>query len=299
MTPEQLAQQRLAAIADLEAQFIASADEAQRELYGRLLERLQDIHATPSLLPTLLAEYHAAVMVPLAYTYGQAMLHLPQLNVSYFQGLDVAGYQALKAPLTSFLADRLGIDAQGNVLQGGYVDLLAGNTAASQKVLTFAYTAQASGTGITAYREGLSALVLGGNAPAQGLVLDLYKNSLDDFNRNDRALQQLSSDRLGLKAAIYQGGLIDSSRLFCMKRNGKCFVAFEIAKMGTKADAYGGYTNKAEGKFAGKSDPYDPFTDCGGYKCRHGWHYVPNTIALRMRPDLAEDDKGALYIKAA
>ncbi len=295
-TPSELAAQRTAAIADLEQHIGTAADEAQQELYARLLAKLNDIHANPDLLPTLLAEYHNAVLVPLVYAYGQAMLHLPELSVNYFQALDVAGYRQLKAPLTDFLTARLGIDGAGNVVPGGYLDLMAGNTAVSQQVLSYAYQAQASGLGLQGYRAGLNALVLGGDQAAQGLVVQLYRSSGDDFSRNDRALQTIGARELGLGAFLYQGGLIDSSRPFCVARNGKCFTDFEVRKFGSKADAYGGYVRKAEGYFSGKTDPYDPFTDCGGYACRHGLHAVSNITALRMRADLAEDKDGKLYI---
>ncbi len=298
MTPEQLARQRQQAIADLEAQVAAAADGAQRELYEQLLASLKDIHADPAALYPLLASYQAAVLAPLAYTYGQAMLALPELNVAYFQALDVAGYQALKAPLTDFLTARLGVDASGAIVPGGYLDLLAGNTQVRQQVLVWAYGQQASSTGLVAYKEGLRQLVTGGDKPAEGLVRQLLRDAGDDFSRNDRALQTISGERLGLTAALYQGGLIDSSRPFCKVRNGKVFLRSEVAKFGTKADAYGGYTNKSKGEFSGKSDPYNPETDLGGYSCRHTLHFIPNSIALSMRADLGESDKGELYIKS-
>jgi hypothetical protein len=296
-SPTELAQQRLAAIADLEQQVATAATEAQRQLYEELLSRLSDIHADPTLLPGLLAQYQATILAPVVYAYGQAMLQLPELNVAYFQALDVAGYQQLKKPLTDFLTARLGVDATGAIVPGGYLDLMAGNTAVRQQVLSWAYAQQASGTGLQAYREGLKQLVLGGDKPAEGLVSQMLRESSDDFNRNDRALQSISAKELGLQAYLYQGGLIDSSRPFCKVRNGKCFTDFEVRRFGTKADTYGGYTNKSQGLFSGKSEPYDPFTDLGGYSCRHGLHAVPNLVALRMREDLAENDKGELVIR--
>ncbi len=107
----------------------------------------------------------------------------------------------------------------------------------------------------------------------------------------------MAAKELGLQAYLYQGGLIKSSRLFCKKRDGKVFTDFEIARFGTVKDAYGGYTNKAEGVFSGKTEPYDPVVDLGGYGCRHGLSAIPNVLALRMRADLAEDKEGRLYIK--
>ena len=296
-SPEQLAAQRVAAIEALEAQLAGHVSEAQRLLYEGLLARLQDIHADPGILPGLLAEYTNTVLLPLAGFYAEQLLALPGLNVEYFAGLELADYARLRAPLTSFLTQRLGVDAAGAVVPGGYLSLLQGDTTVAKQVLTYAYQSQASGAGLTAYRDGLNALILGGDATALGVVQSLYKSSGDDFAQADRMLQTIAAKELGLSAFLYQGGLIVGSRAFCKVRNGRVFVDFEIAKFGTSKDSYGGYTNKAEGLFSGKPDPYDPMTDCGGYSCRHHWHGVPNVTALRMRPDLGESEKGELYIK--
>jgi hypothetical protein len=296
-SPQDLAAQRLEAIAALEAQLAGHIGEAQRLLYEGLLGRLQEIHADPAVLPALLAEYTNTVLLPLAGFYAEQLLLLPGLNVDYFEQLDVAGYQALRAPLDSFLRARLGVDAAGAVVPGGYLALLQGDTSVAKQVLTYAYQAQASGAGLPAYRDGLNALILGGDPVGLGVVQGLYRSSGDDFAQADRALQTVAARELGLTAFLYQGGLIDSSRPFCVARNGKVFLDFEIAKFGTPKDPYGGYSNKSQGLFSGKPDPYDPMLNCGGYSCRHHWHGVPSVTALRMRPDLGEDKDGKLFIK--
>jgi hypothetical protein len=287
MTPTEAAAQRLAAIANLQAQLAGHIDTAQRELLRGLLARLEDTYADPSTLAAILAEYQATV----------ALLTLPLHTATYFAALDVAGYQQLRAPLASFLEQRLGITSTGQPVAGGWLSTIIGDTTAQREVLTYAYQAQASGAGLEAYRAGLTDLVAGSNNATQGLIGKLYREAADSFNQNDRQLQQLSAQRLGLTAYLYQGGLIASSRPFCVTRNGKVFLDWEVEAFGTKADAYGGYTNKAEGLFSGKSQPYDPFVDCGGWNCRHGLHAIPNLVALRLRPELAENNRGELYLK--
>jgi hypothetical protein len=298
MTPLEAAAQRSAAIEALQAQLAGHIDTAQRELLRGLLARLEDTYADPSTLAAILAEYQATVALPLAVFYAQALLTLPLHTETYFAALDVAGYQQLRAPLASFLEQRLGVTATGQPVAGGWLSTIVGDTTAQREVLSYAYQAQASGVGLEAYRAGLTDLVAGANSTTQGLIGRLYGEAADSFNQNDRQLQQISAQRLGLKAYLYQGGLIATSRAFCKVRNGKVFLDWEVEAFGTKADAYGGYTNKAEGLFSGKSQPYDPIVDCGGYGCRHGLHAIPNLVALRMRPELAENDKGELYIKS-
>lgn len=280
-------------------------EEAQRLIWEKLLERLKELHAAPAaqltdLLAPLLQEITNTVLLPLASFYGQSLLHLPGHQVAYFAALDLPGYQKLRAPLTDFLTASLGIDANGLPVAGGYLATIAGDTTVARQVLTYAFHAQASGVGIDAYRDGLNALVLGSGPGAPnglGVVQALYKTAGDDFARADRQLQAVGGKELGLQAALYQGGIIASTRAFCEVRNGRVFLESEIARFGTAKDAYGGYTNKKEGLFAGKPDPYDPKTDCGGYNCRHTWHYIPNVIAVGMRPDLMEDANSRLIIK--
>jgi hypothetical protein len=298
MTPTEAAAQRLAAITDLQAQLAGHIDTAQRELLRGLLARLEDTYADPSTLAAILAEYQATVALPLAVFYAQALLTLPLHTATYFAALDVAGYQALRAPLASFLERRLGVTAAGQPVAGGWLSTIVGDTTAQREVLAYAYQAQASGVGLEAYRVGLTDLVAGANNATQGLIGKLYREAADSFNQNDRQLQQLSAQRLGLSAYLYQGGLIATSRAFCKVRNGKVFLDWEVEAFGTKADAYGGYTNKTEGLFSGKSLPYDPFVDCGGWGCRHGLSAIPNLVAIRLRPELAENDRGELYIKS-
>ena len=287
LTPAQLAARRVAAIADLEAQLAGHVEAAQRLLLDGLLARLSDIHADPGLLPALLQEYSATVLAPLAAFYGQSLLGLPALNVSYFQALDVAGYQQLRAPLADFLAARLGIDAAGTLVPGGYLSSIAADTTVARSVLTYAYSAQASGMGINAYREGLQTLVTGTDAVAKGVVQQLYASAGEDYAEADRTLHLVAARKLGLTAYLYQGGLINSSRSFCVVRNGKVFTEAEIARFGTKDDHYGGYSDKAEGMFSGKTEPYDPLINAGGWNCRHFFHAIPASLAVAMRPDLA------------
>jgi hypothetical protein len=66
------------------------------------------------------------------------------------------------------------------------------------------------------------------------------------------------------------------------------FTSDEIKLFGTSKDKYGGYEDKKTGYFQGKSktDVYDPFTQCGGYNCRHTLNYISFALAKRMRPDL-------------
>ncbi|MFZ1786699.1 MAG: hypothetical protein WAT92_00245 [Saprospiraceae bacterium] len=91
-------------------------------------------------------------------------------------------------------------------------------------------------------------------------------------------MQRIGANRLrvnlGLKYAIYQGGLIQTSREFCEERNNKCFSDDEIMSW-EKLD------------WEGKPEiGYNALIDCGGYNCRHRLDWISDELAKRMRPDL-------------
>lgn len=301
MTPEEAARARIAAIEALQAELAGHVTDLQRSLYEGLLSQLQETYDNPDLLPGLLAEFTQQVHLPLIAFYGQQLMTLPTLTIDYAAAVGLTtDYVALRAPLDSWLRGRFGLSAAGDVLSGGQLSLLLTDTQAARQLAAYAYTAQTQGVGLNAYRQGLSDLIQGVQTPGaqtQGVYQRLYKEAYDAFNQADRVLQTIVAEKLDLKAYLYQGGLIASSRAFCKVRNGKVFLAEEIKKFGTSKDTYGGYTNKAEGLFAGKSEPYEPFSDCGGYNCRHGLNAVPNAVALRLRPDLEENEKGELVAK--
>lgn len=109
--------------------------------------------------------------------------------------------------------------------------------------------------------------------------------TFDTFQGYDRNIQKGMANDLNLEYAIYQGGLIKTSREFCIERNDRVFSTEEIEKFGTSADAYGGYTDKATGEFDGKSEPYNPFTNLGGWNCRHHLDYISDELAALLLKD--------------
>lgn len=131
---------------------------------------------------------------------------------------------------------------------------------------------------------------LKGDEEFSGLVQSHFKTIIwDVFAEFDRQVGYKTAVCLGYNAAIYEGGLIDRSRDFCIERNGKVFTFEEILKFGTPEDEFNGYSNKSTGDFDGKPKyDYDPFYDQGGHNCRHAFSFIPDRLAIRLRPELKE-----------
>jgi len=104
----------------------------------------------------------------------------------------------------------------------------------------------------------------------------------DIYSQYQRIATNEVRKKLGLRFAIYQGGLIETSRDFCEERNGKVWTEDEI-----EAWANLDWEGKQE---AG----YNVFADLGGYNCRHRLDWISDELAFRKRPELRDK-----YEKAA
>lgn len=118
---------------------------------------------------------------------------------------------------------------------------------------------------------------------------DHYRSVINDvYAEFDRALHYRNAMLMGLRSAIYEGGLIDTSREFCEVRNSKVFTIEEILNFGTKHDKFEGYTNKATGEFKGKNYNYNALLDAGGFNCRHFYSFISDELAMIIRPELKD-----------
>lgn len=129
-----------------------------------------------------------------------------------------------------------------------------------------------------------------GDPTITGLMRAHFRTiSNDVYTQYYRMVAYKNAILLGYQTAIYQGGLVPTSRPFCIERDGKVFTFDEIQQFGTQADKFEGYSNKPEGKFEGKpSVGYDPFWNQGGYNCRHFWSFIPDKYAIHLRPELKD-----------
>jgi len=98
----------------------------------------------------------------------------------------------------------------------------------------------------------------------------------DIYNQYQRIGGDEIRKDIGLRFAIYQGGLIATSRGFCESRNGKVFHESEI-------ESWQGLN------WEGKPETgYNPFYDLGGYNCRHRLDWISDGLAFRLRPELKQ-----------
>lgn len=76
------------------------------------------------------------------------------------------------------------------------------------------------------------------------------------FAENEREVDKQYADELDFQFYQYTGGLVNLTRDFCEEKVGKVFHESEIYAWAAQS-------------WKGKSNPYDPFVDVGGYNCLH------------------------------
>jgi len=217
-----------------------------------------------------------------------SIIGLQKNNSDYFSSVVERDVDGEAAKVFTTLMKRLGYDPKNQrVTRGGYLDAVLNSDDPVVQLKLLALRSIVAGESLTEFKKKVE-ILMKGIEPGTGLLEKHYGTHLFDvFQQYDREVGRLLAEALGLKYAIYQGGLIKTSRPFCIERNDKVFTAAEIALFGTKRDQYGGYENKEIGYFRGKPPIYNPFLDLGGYRCRHVMDWLSNELGeiLRLQQD--------------
>jgi hypothetical protein len=286
MTPEeQAAQDRIARIAKEQAALEARVKSMQSALTEMLVTGADTWLKSPQQLELAFAKFNTAELLPLVSQWGNDLLRGAQSNAEYFRavalGEQFKDYAEVSAEAKQLVLDRFGLTAKGKLTKTGFFDGVLTDKTLLRKVVDQSWQLKSSGAGVDQYKKSIKALING--APGgKGLVERHFDTfAYDTYQDNDAVIQDFYAKRLDLPAALYLGGEITGTRPFCHERNGKVFLRAEIEDMRTL-------------KFAGKTSPYDPFINRGGYRCRHHWHWITAKQAARRDDTLYINDKGEL-----
>jgi hypothetical protein len=121
-----------------------------------------------------------------------------------------------------------------------------------------------------------------GTENIDGSLVKYYKGfAFDTYQQFDRVSNVEYAKELDLQAFIYEGGLIETSREFCIKRDGKVFTIDEAATWVNDPTLPKTKEERETGVVI-----YNPLEDFGRFNCRHMIRYISNEIAIMLRPDL-------------
>ena len=236
----------------------------------------------PSRLDKFYDQFNEEELKPIVSTFASDITKLLKYNQKYYDGVKPSDEHG---QIKESVLGALGIS--GAVIAGGSLlfNILT-DRAAIAAIKTVVMAGIGTGLTITSLKIALKETIV---SKSGGLIKSLFNERLPDpYVKVDRFIGKKYQVALKLNYAIYQGGTIGTSREFCIERNNKVFSREEIAKFGTSADKWDGYTDKSKGEFQGKSAIYDPFQDLGGYNCRHFYSWISDELAFTLRSELGD-----------
>ena len=208
-------------------------------------------------------------------------------NARYYQNLvspDKGSYADIKKAVDAVMRRRLGLDKDYKVNPRGYLGAIGNTERAREEVKKMVAKAVAAGIPMRALKKALAVKVAGTKKTPGVLERTLGGYVLDAYSVADAVTNKEFAKRLDLKYFIYSGGLIETSREFCRKRNGKVYSTEEAE---TWADDSTLPRTKEE-RDSGVVVDYSPLEDRGRWNCRHRILYIPYEEAVRRRPELAK-----------
>ena len=203
---------------------------------------------------------------------GGAM-EILDFNTNYFSIMD--GKAKLKK-ITPAVKDTLKVwlGIKGDRAEpNGYLDKLVESGEARNMIKNSALKMVIGQQGFqSAKKEMLK--IIAGDEENLGALRKYHRNfTYDLFSQVDRAVGNQIGDYLGHRYAIYAGDIIKTSRQFCIDHCGNVYHKSEIEKFNPKV---------------AKQPNYNPFTDLGGYGCRHQLRWISYAMARRLRPEITE-----------
>lgn len=236
-------------------------------------------------LNRLFESFQKSDFAQVAKTMISDFKEIHSLNIEYYSQIAAKKVEQIQSKVFDRLKTNFGIEGN-KLIPGGFLDSFIKDPKLLNQLKQSTLRAITSpNITLRQFREGIKKIVIGNDKVEGGFERHFKTFATDSYALFDRTTNQEFATTLGLRYAVYAGGLIETSRPFCKVRNNKVFTTDEIKKFGTSKDKYGGYEDQ-DGNFQGKPDVYDPFTQCGGYNCRHTFNYISEGLAKMMRPDL-------------
>lgn len=191
---------------------------------------------------------------------GKSMSDVKNMTYDYYkgQGFELSKLNAVKKKLT-YLDSRIGIKGE-SLIKGSYLDELGKMAEVRTELKTYVLSSINNQSSLKDFQKGFKDMIVGykdGDKVIDGRLVRYNQQYIHDtWYGVTRATDDKFASGLGLNYFVYEGGLKSTSRPFCIRKNGKAFSRDDAQKW-------------REQNWAGKSEPYDPIQDMGGYNCQH------------------------------
>ena len=280
---------RIEEILKKQAAFEKLVSSLQDDFLEAVLLQFKELVTDPESLDAFFVQFVRDYHVPVIEHLSKDLLSIIESNIAYFQGQTLIDDYIVQK-LGDALRESFGFTASGEISQVGYLQDIVQDTSVKRTFRSQLIKLNPDSINKRTAKEIKD--FIAGNDEKMGIWESFYSATdsagssiFDSYQKADRIAQNVFSDELKLNAALYVGGVISGSRKFCKDRNGKVFLRSEIASWQTL-------------EFSGKPKTgYNPFTDLGGYRCRHHLSWILDTTAMRLDKDLYLNENNQLLRK--
>lgn len=268
--------------------FLSSVEKTLPELYNRLVSTLnleldggQVIRnrANMQLILVALDEFQAWLLNPEASPYFQ--------TVSNFMG----EFDVQKGLNTQMLSAFGTVPQASDVVYAASrrqaINLLIGDHMTSRFVGSIRETLIESVSTRRSFNDMTKALseVVIGDGQRNGQLLNWTKQvAHDSFAITDRAYTMAAAEDMDIEWWAYRGGLMETSRCFCLQRNGGFYHIKEIEGWGELKGIGDCLTDNGWDGRMPNTDKYTIKTKLGGYRCNHS--LIPVSEAIVPQSDI-------------
>lgn len=162
---------------------------------------------------------------------------------------------------------------RGQTLIDGFVDSLFDNNQIVTNIQGTVRNAITTNQPVSQLKQLLTEQIKGKEKKLGSLSSFHYQNGYNEFQAYARGLDDEFSTALSLNYAIYAGGEIKTTRLFCDERNGNVYNRETILSWNSE-------------EWQGKKENNNILIDLGGYNCRHDLDWISFQLAKRLNPEI-------------
>ena len=201
------------------------------------------------------------------FSYILRLEELNKLTRKYYKGIGVSQKELAKVN-TDIVLRGLGFK-DGVIKKDSFLWKVAKMDEVRMQLINYTQQSLAEGRTFSKFRSGFVKLLRGSEEKLGAVDSFIKQNLYDLFNQYERMVNLQFARDLGLKWFTYEGSLIDTSREFCIKRDGKLFKIEQASRW------------KFDKTLPGQNDlaNYNPLIELGRFFCRHHLEYHTDAYA--------------------
>lgn len=246
---------------------------------GKLINSIENKNLIAG-LDKIYKQFQIQENLPVVKSFVKDLSGIHDLNVSYF---DVISKEKTKvsAPIVKASIDKkLGLNSDGSIKKDGFTDKFISDLSTLKKIKKLTSQALTKNKPFNELREDLQTYIKGNPSIKDSGGLQQYyrNNAYDTMHQVDRLTQQEFASGLGLTYFVYTGGLIATSRPFCIHYNGRILNTKEFSQL-ERSDLP---PNQQQGI---PEEDWKPLLELGGYGCRHSMDFVADSFADNFKAE--------------